>query len=264
MRIGAMNHPQKDVVDEIRWMAGLGLEFLDLTLEPPAAASWRVDIHAIRDALRDYGMGIVGHTAYYLPIESPFEPIRQAAVDELKRCADLFAVVGAKYMNIHPGRYTPMHPRTFFIDQDLRSLREIHEHASPQGVQLMVENIPGDFNTVAELGDLLNEMPDLWLHLDIGHANLMVPANTTGDLLKTFGKRLAHVHLHDNRGGTADLHLPLGVGEINHRDMVQLLIRAGYNDTITLEVFGDDPLYLKHSMEILRQLWEEETIRAAS
>ena len=38
MQIGAMNHPAHDVLEEIRWMAQLGLEFVDLTLEPPAAA----------------------------------------------------------------------------------------------------------------------------------------------------------------------------------------------------------------------------------
>ena len=41
MLIGTMNHPAHDVLDEIEWMAGMGMQFVDLTLEPPAAASWR-------------------------------------------------------------------------------------------------------------------------------------------------------------------------------------------------------------------------------
>ena len=41
MLIGAMNHPREPVLSEIRWMAALGLDFIDLTLGPPAAASWR-------------------------------------------------------------------------------------------------------------------------------------------------------------------------------------------------------------------------------
>ena len=39
MQIGAMNHPAQEVLSELRWMAELGLEFIDLTIEPPAAAS---------------------------------------------------------------------------------------------------------------------------------------------------------------------------------------------------------------------------------
>ena len=35
MLIGAMNHPREDVLEEIRWMAEMGLEFVDLTFEPP-------------------------------------------------------------------------------------------------------------------------------------------------------------------------------------------------------------------------------------
>ena len=31
MQIGAMNHPAQDVISEIRWMAEMGLEFVDLT-----------------------------------------------------------------------------------------------------------------------------------------------------------------------------------------------------------------------------------------
>jgi hypothetical protein len=36
----------------------------------------------------------------------------------------------------------------------------------------MLENLPGDFNTAAQMGELLDPLPELGLHLDIGHANL--------------------------------------------------------------------------------------------
>ena len=37
MLIGAMNHPARPVIEEIEWMGELGFDFIDLTLEPPAA-----------------------------------------------------------------------------------------------------------------------------------------------------------------------------------------------------------------------------------
>ena len=43
MLIGAMNNPSRDLYSEMRWMADLGLDFIDLTLEPPAAAPWQVN-----------------------------------------------------------------------------------------------------------------------------------------------------------------------------------------------------------------------------
>jgi sugar phosphate isomerase/epimerase len=68
--IGAMNHPGRDVLHEIEWIAAMGLRFIDLTLEPPMAASWKVDRPAIRRALKRHGLGVVGHTAFYLPLAS--------------------------------------------------------------------------------------------------------------------------------------------------------------------------------------------------
>jgi sugar phosphate isomerase/epimerase len=257
MLIGAMNHPAEDVVQEIKWMIDMGLDFVDLTLEPPAAASWRVDTKAIRRLLEDNRMAVVGHTAYYLPIASSFEGIRTAAVDELKRCIDKFSQVGARWMNIHPDRHTPMHDRRYYIENNLRSLRELIEHGRRCKVAIMVENLPGDFNNAAQLGELLDPLPELGLHLDIGHANLLVPCNTTEEILARYGQRLAHVHLHDNKGGHADLHLPLGAGTLELPRQLHALHRCRFDGTITLEVFTPDRHHLAYSRDILRRLWEQ-------
>jgi sugar phosphate isomerase/epimerase len=262
MLIGAMNHPQRDLFEEIEWMADMGLEFLDLTLEPPAASSWSIDPSHVRSALDRHGMRAVGHTAYYLPIGSPFEEVRLGAVAELKRCLRVFSEVGVKWMNIHPDRYAPFHTREFYLKRDLESLRELQEFGDTVGVGLMIENLPGDFNDADQLGDLLDEMPELGLHLDIGHSNLMVPANTCGQILDRYGGRLRHVHLHDNKGGSADLHMPLGSGTVDVDEQVCILKRCGYDDTITLEVFTEDPHYLAYSRDILRKAWDECVIPA--
>lgn len=256
MQIGAMNHPQREVLEEIEWMAQLGLDFIDLTLEPPTAASWRVDPEKIRQALQQHHMGVVGHTAYYLPIASPFEEVRRAAVAELKRCLEVFAHAGAKWMNLHPDRYAPMHKRTFFIERDLTSIHELLDFARQVGVGLMIENLPGDFNTVEQLAELLEPLPELGLHLDIGHSNLLVPANTADEIIRVFSKRLMHVHLHDNNGGGADLHLPLGTGTMDVARHVRTLKASGYDSTITLEVFSQDRRYLAYSRDTLLRLWE--------
>jgi sugar phosphate isomerase/epimerase len=257
MLIGAMNHPARDVLDEIEWMAALEMEFIDLTLEPPAAASWVIDPVAIREALERHSMQVVGHTAFYLPVGSAIEELRRASVSELRRCLEAFSAIGARWMNIHADRYTPMHPRSFFIEQNLRTLSELLPDARRLGVGLMVENLPGDYNTAAQLGELLGPVPELMLHLDIGHANLKTAYNTTQEILAAWGNRLRHVHLHDNRGGDADLHLPLGAGSIDLAEAIRALKSCGYDRTITLEVFTPNRYYLEYSRNLLRKLWEE-------
>jgi sugar phosphate isomerase/epimerase len=239
-------------------MAAMGLEFIDLTLEPPKAASWIVDRTAVRDALERHKLGVVGHTAFYLPIASGIEEIRQAALAELRRCVDAFAAIGARWMNIHPDRHAPMHDRCFFIRKNLETLAELMPYGLEHGVGLMVENLPGDFNSARDLGELLDPLPELGLHLDVGHANLLVTQSTVGELLAAYGPRLRHVHLHDNKGGAADLHLPLGTGTVDLRGAVRHLQRIGYDGTITLEVFAPDPHHLAYSRDLLRQVWAEE------
>jgi sugar phosphate isomerase/epimerase len=258
VQIGAMNHPARDVLQEIEWFASLDFSFLDLTLEPPKAASWMVDPLAIRKALQRHGLGVVGHTAFYLPIASGIEEIRRAALTELRRCVQVFAGIGARWMNIHPDRHAPMHDRQFFIRRNLETLAELLPFAVQNGVGLMVENLPGDFNNVHDLGELLEALPQLGLHLDIGHANLLVSTSTVGELLAAYGDRLRHVHLHDNKGGAADLHLPLGTGTVDLRDAVRQLQAIGYDGTITLEVFTPDPHHLAYSRELLQRVWNEE------
>ncbi len=256
MRIGAMNHPKREVVKEIEWIGSMGLDFLDLTLEPPNAASWKIDIQTIRKMLNEFQLGLVGHTAYYLPLASPFESIRRAAVDELKRCIDIFQELGASWMNIHPDRNIPLHERSFVIERNLLSLRELLDFSRNSGVGIMIENIPGHFNTAAQLGQLLDPLPELGLHLDIGHCNLWTEQNTADEILAAYGRRLSHLHLHDNRGGHADLHLPLGTGTLDVMHAIRALKVIGYDDTITLEVFSPDRRYLALSRDILRQLWD--------
>jgi sugar phosphate isomerase/epimerase len=68
---------------------------------------------------------------------------------------------------------------------------------------------------------------------------------------------LQHVHLHDNKGGTADLHLPIGAGNIDARHYVKSLQKHGYDGTITLEVFTPDRHFLEYSRDVLRSLWDE-------
>lgn len=257
MQIGAMNDPRHDVLREIHGIAEMGLEFIDLTLEPPAAASWRVDPEQIRRALEEHGLGVVGHTPYYLPIGSAVDGVRRAAVAELRRCMEIFAEVGARWMNVHPDRHAPMHDRAFFVERDRESLRELIEAGRETGVGVMVENLPRDFNNAKQLGELLDPLPELGLHLDIGHANLLVDHNTTEEILAAYGSRLRHVHLHDNRGGSADLHLPLGAGTVDVARKVKALRSCNYDGTITLEVFTPDKHFLGYSRDTLRRLWDE-------
>lgn len=257
MKIGAMNHPMRGVVDEIRTFGELGFEFIDLTLEPFQGAPSAIDVAAVAQALRDTRLSAVGHTAWYLPIGSPFERVRQAAIDELTECFDVFARLGITYANIHPDARVPsMFPREWAIERNADSLRRLAELAGERGILLMVENVAGPFNQIANLKRLFDAVPSLGLHLDVGHANLDYPQNATELFLNAFANRLVHVHFSDNKGD-ADAHLPMGVGTIDWRWAITTLKRHGYDGTITLEVFTPDQDYLAFSRLKVQRMWDE-------
>lgn len=256
MLVGAMNHPGEPLRHEVAWMAEMKLDFIDLTLEPPAAATWLLRPAEVRSLLRDHGMGAIGHTAYYLPIGSSFESVRRAALDELKRAAEFFAAVGVAWMNVHPDGHAPFVDEATVVQRNISSLRELIEFSRELGVKVMLENVPGRFNSVAQLSPIFEALPTAGLHLDIGHSNLDVAQNTAAALIQRFRSRLAHVHLHDNRGGHADLHLALGMGNLDVEGHVRMLRASGYDATITLEVFSRDRHFLQYSRDRLRELWQ--------
>ena len=107
------------------------------------------------------------------------------------------------------------------------------------------------------MGELLDRLPELELHVDIGHANLQVPVNTTEEILAAYGARRRHAHLHDSKGAHADLHLPLGAGNISLGRVIRGLKRCGYDGTITLDVLTPDHHHLEYSRDALRRLWDE-------
>ena len=259
MLVGAMNHPMRDTLGEIRAFCSAGLDFVDLTLEPDHAYSATLDVGAVRRALDETGLGIVGHTAWYMPLASPFPALRQAALAELEADLDVFAALGAARMNVHPDRGRSLSHGDWILERNAEALEALDAKARERGIQVIVENIPGMFGRVDVLRRLLDSVPTLGFHLDVGHANLGVPRNVTPELLDAFADRLAHVHFSDNKGGDADLHLPLGAGLIDWSDMIRHLKRHGYDGTITLEVFSDDPEYLHYSARKLRALWAKAT-----
>lgn len=251
-----MNNPMIDPVREIETFAALGFDFLDLAMEPHAAYAAKIDVKAIRKALDRHGMGVIGHTAWYLPLASTFVSLRETALREMELCARVFHELGVEKMNVHPHTNVPLVDEDWIRDQNIASLSRLVEITDKFRMKLMLENPPRHYNRVMELKPVFDAVPNLYFHLDVGHANLANPYNRTEELIASFIDRLEHVHVSDNKGGDDDLHLPLGVGNINWRWVVAVLKNAGYDGTVTIEVFSEDDDYLVMSKNKFRSLWD--------
>ena len=107
MKIGAMNHPARKPLEEIEWIGKNGFDFVDFTLEPPAADPSQIDPAAVRAALDRHGLGVVAHTAWFIPIGSPFGSVREASLAEFRRALRAAHRIGATVMNVHFPLVTP-------------------------------------------------------------------------------------------------------------------------------------------------------------
>ena len=257
MLVGAMNHPGRSVAKELHRIAEDGFDFVDLTLEPPAA--WPRDGREIGRLRGDLGLHAVGHTAWHLPLASPFADIASLARDNFKRALDVFAQAGVELVNVHPDPRVPLNPADRIRARNAEVVAALASDAAERGQRLMIENIDRVFAEVDEMRVLLEAAPTAGLHLDVGHANLRLGGggrNRTPAFLAAFGDRLVHVHVSDNLGSD-DLHLPLGAGGIDWRGVIRSLKDAGYDGTVTLEVFAREREHLRVSRRLWLQWWSE-------
>lgn len=252
MLLGLMNNPGRDVFKEIARIADAGFDFVDLTLEPPLARADQVDAAKIRRALAARSLGVVGHTAYYLPFGSAFDAVQTGAVKEAETCLQVFADVGATRMNLHLDCRVPGHDLSFVNRRNTESIARLLPTADKLGIRLMVENVEGD--DAESLAPVLDALPAVGLHLDIGHANIRTNKSHAPSLLARYADRLLHVHFSDNKG-RGDDHLAIGAGTIDWKREIRALKASGYDNTITLETFYGDSDLVAYSRDKVRRLW---------
>ena len=258
MKLGAMNNPRRDLMKEIERVAALRLDFIDLTIEAPAAAPDGHDWQVVRQAIADAGLGVVAHAAPYLPIHNPSPLVRQAAIDELRRCIDVAQLLGAPFCTTHFLGW----PSFLDEDQGYEFYRQAYtiliKHGDERGVAVTLENGPDNRHQLKYFREIFFRLPGLKLTFDIGHGNVKTARSMTRDYLFALNDRLAHIHMSDN-DGEGDDHLPFGApkrGGINLAHELRGLKDFRFDGTITLEIFGHDR-WLAASAELVRQYWSQ-------
>ncbi len=253
MKIGFPNNPRKDICKEISWIGEHGFDFVDLFLEEDKAVPEKIDVYEVRKLLQTFNLDIVGHTAWYLPIGSPVRSLRQTAVRELEKYFKVLSELGAKFVTVHANWPGGMFSAKEGIKFQVESLNFLIDYAKSSDLKIMYEPMDTSEDNLENVSSILNELPEIFLHIDIGHASLF--GNTPEIFIKKFHSRIKHVHLHDN-DKRKDLHLPLDCGKIEWRNIIKTL-KKYYDGTITLEIFSKDRDYVLLSKEKLRKAWKE-------
>ena len=242
MIFGMMNNPRTPLLSEIARAARLGFDFLDLTLEAPAAAPESTDWTAVRAALIDHNLRVVAHAAPYLPFANPSPWVRQAALDELRRTLDIAGQLGAPFCTTHFVGWPPYLTETLGYEFYRQAYTLLLPHGSSQGVQVTLKNSPNNLHQLKYFREIFFRLPDLRLTFDIGHGNIHTARSMTREYLFALADRLCHGHLSDN-DGTSDGHLPFGAprqGSIDLKHELRMLRQFRFDGTLTLEVFGEE------------------------
>ncbi|OGS45017.1 MAG: hypothetical protein A3K76_01610 [Euryarchaeota archaeon RBG_13_57_23] len=167
-------------------------------------------------------------------VGSVHEPMRIAAVNEIKQTLVLCRQLEISLVTIHPGFVQGI----AFLDKNRAvvktrdSIMDISRTAEDLGVAVAVENMPANINaTCTHASELLGvvEGSGLGICFDMGHAN------TTGqleDMLK-LADRFTNVHLHNNEGRW-DQHNRIDEGSADLDKVVSVLKRS-YKGNIIIE-----------------------------
>ena len=253
MKVGCPNHPRRDLLEEIRWIGVNGFDFVDLFVEPDRALPEKVDPGTLKDLLEEHRLGTVGHTAWYLPLGSPFGALREKAVEIVCGYLPFFQALDCPCMTVHANWASGLFSEEECVDFRVSSLERILRETERFGIQLMYEPLDTPRDTLENLVHILSRLPELAVHIDIGHAH--VQGIRVGEFFERFPGKVAHIHLHDN-DGSSDQHLPPGAGLIDWAEVLSD-IRRFYDGTITLEVFSRDRDYLLLSKTKLEQYWKK-------
>lgn len=259
MYYGTLADPKgdSDILQEIHYAKDAGFDFLEISAEGPKFQTSKLlpRVSDIKKARDDTGIFFTCHTPWGWNVGNPYKPIREATVNEVIDVIGFAEDIEARLVTVHMHTRFGLYPRDEMIRYMAEGLSALCDRSEKSGMAITVENVDQSVDDFKKLFEL---EPRAKFHLDVGHANISCKGGANiVDFIKTFKDRLYHVHVHDNKGGRGvdgDLHLALGMGNIDWHRVVNALKAAEYNRTVTFEVFSKNRLYLETSLDVFKSL----------
>ena len=219
-------------LEEIREVANLGYPYAEISIYDPDKTE--KEFGELLKLKKQYGLFYLAH---YPNEGNPVDlfNLRNHFVPRMKRLFEWSSGLGVEKGTFHfwiDERKIP--PEV--VSQKIEMIAEMVDSAKTEGIVLCLENLSEPYSSFKPV---FEHIPELRMTLDIGHGQLMAEENTSFNFIRNSFERIAHVHVHDNKGGQSykdDLHLPLGQGIVNYPGIFSLLKENGYASTITLEL----------------------------
>jgi len=167
-------------------------------------------------------------------IGSVHEPMRNAAMAEIKNTISWCRKLDLSLMTLHPGfiQGIAFLERSKAVERTRCSVLELEKCARVNSVSLALENMPANINatctTPEELLTVL-EGTELGICFDVGHAN----TSRNIDSFLPLAERFTNVHIHNN-AGQWDEHNVIDDGSADVARVVSVL-KTSYRGNIVIE-----------------------------
>jgi sugar phosphate isomerase/epimerase len=226
--IGGRAH-NLDLVHEV---GRLGYPFAEISVYDPE--EMHRSVGDFLELKKKYG---IYYLAHYPNEGNPFdaEALRRGFVPRMVKLFEVTRELGIEKGTLHfwmDRRWAE--PGLLSAKKEL--LAEMVAAAGDNGITLCIENLTERYESFVEVCDAI---PRLRMTLDIGHGELLSSENTSFGFIRHLFDKIAHLHVHDNHGGTSvkdDLHLPLGQGRVDYPRIFSMLKEKGYRHTVTMEL----------------------------
>jgi sugar phosphate isomerase/epimerase len=170
-------------------------------------------------------------------IGSVYEPMRLAAVNEIKQTILMCRQLDIPIVTVHPGfvQGIAFLNKARALEMTKVSVKEIATFAREHSITVVIENLPANINgTCTSAAELLEVVDSAGLDIcfDMGHANT---AGQVDELLKLVS-RFGNVHLHNNEGQW-DQHNQVDDGTADINKVVSVL-KESYSGNLIIESLG--------------------------
>lgn len=222
---------------------------------------------AVKKMVETYHPQVTVHLpAFNLAEES--HTIRKAILKEIEHCLDYTSELGGSAIIIHSGYIdTGLHvpvlrtlsggngqvKKSWALSVEM--MQKACGLAEERGMMIYTENLSKRELTVTctDLRQYLLDVgrDNLKIVFDIGHS--YYTGNDIPREVRTAGKSLCHLHLHDNFG-ERDEHLSIGEGKIDYQGFCKALDEVGYRGIYMMELGECSVENLKRSREIISSM----------
>lgn len=218
-------------------------DFVEIGLGEGEVPLEELDPSHVSAQLADSELGAVVHLPYRQPLSTPVDQIDAATVEYLDDVLAAARSVGVRKAVAHPSARGTGHASDSLAAQ----MQEVTARGRRHDVTVCYETTGyAGGPKLSRVGDLADRA-DAAVCLDVGYAYLEADTNGVTEFLDSYGDRVEHLHVHDARR-RGDTHIPVGSGDVAYDALAGSITRAD-PESVTIEVFTDDPRYLETSAD---------------